>query len=161
MSALHPRFLAESTLGRLARWLRLAGFNTLYDPHPPDAKRLIAICKSEGRTLLTRTRSIVRMAGTIAVHIDANAPEDQIGQLIRQMRLQPEALRPLTRCACCNCRVEAVQAQELYGLVPEYVMQQHAEFKACPQCHHIYWRGSHAQRWLLRMDRWFDFPKDD
>lgn len=150
-----PRFLVDSTLGRLAKWLRLAGFDTLYDTRTPNPDLLARICRQENRTLLTRIRMIGPVDVADMVCITFNAPEDQIRQVINELGLGPEALKPLTRCARCNCLVQEPSKAVLFSRVPEYILQNHTVFRECPQCDRIFWQGSHAKRWLAFMDGWF------
>lgn len=151
------RFVAESTLGRLAKWLRLAGFDTLYDPHPPDAHALDRLAQQGRRTILTRTRRIQdRLGDEKVVLIAGNDPADQVRQLVHEMGWRPEDLKPLSRCARCNHLLRDVTKADVQHRVPEYVLLIHEAFQRCPGCRRIYWQGSHATRWLTWITQWFE-----
>jgi uncharacterized protein len=148
--AIEPiRFVADSTLGKLAKYLRLAGFDTLLDRQVPDARRLAEMAGGQ-RIILTRSTKVKRSLAA-AVLIEHNQPLAQIQQVFAQLRLQPSHAHPLTRCAVCNLELEPLSKADATGKVPEYVWRAHTRFKTCQQCRRVYWRGTHAHRWLERM----------
>jgi uncharacterized protein len=153
-------FVADATLGKLARYLRLAGFDTLLDIHTPSAGRLSALAHGH-RTILTRSHEVHRRLGATIplIYICANEPSAQARQVVTELSLQPEQLRPMTRCSVCNHVLVRQSKVATQGQIPDYVWQQHPEFNACPQCHRIYWPGSHARRWRDQMERWFGAEK--
>ena len=149
-------FVAESTLGRLCKWLRMAGFDTLYDRRVPDEAQLVALAVSQDRMVLTRTRRIFsRLPSTRAVFIACNDPRDQIVQVIDILGVRREDLRPLTRCLTCNASLAPCPRESVQGRVPEYIGQTQHVYRICPQCNRLYWPGSHAQRCLEMIDGWF------
>ncbi len=150
-----PCFVAESTLGKLAHWLRLAGFDTLYDLQVPDARRLAAR-SAGGRIILTRTIAVFQKLPTqSAVYIGYNAPMDQVRDLMSQLNIKRNDLRPFTRCADCNQTLLPIDKHDARGRVPEDVWQRHDRYQGCPHCGRLFWAGRHASRWLTAMDRWF------
>jgi hypothetical protein len=153
-------FVADATLGKLARYLRLAGFDTLLDMHTPMAERLSALAHGH-RTILTRSNEVRRRLGATfpLIFIHANEPSAQARQVVTELRLQPEQLRPMTRCSVCNHLLTRLSKVESLGQIPDYVWQKHTEFNGCPQCHRIYWPGSHALRWRDQMEQWFGGEK--
>lgn len=153
-SAEQPTFLSECTLGRLSKWLRLAGFDTRYDSQTPDVKRLANICSQENRILLTRTQRVKEQL-TICktIFIPYNDPVEQFRLVAHEMSLKAEDLRPLTRCARCNHLLEKASKEVVTNKVPEYVMQTQETFKHCTQCGRIYWPGTHVSRWLAFMNQ--------
>lgn len=151
-----PRLLAESTLGRLAKWLRLAGFDTRYDPHCPDPTRLAQICRQEKRVLLTRTLGIVpSLPAADVILIPCNPPVEQARLVMHALGLKAKDMRPMTRCGTCNRLLEKVNKSLVANRVPEYVLQNQTTFNQCPQCRRLYWQGSHTSRWLTFMEQWF------
>jgi uncharacterized protein len=149
-------FIVDSTLGKLAKYLRLAGFDTLQDTQIPDARRLADMAGGQ-RIILTRSTKVKRSLAD-AVLIEHNQPLSQIRQVITQLRLKPSHQHPLTRCALCNLGLEPLSKADALGKVPEYVWRAHTRFKTCPQCRRVYWRGSHAHRWLERVGSIVDLP---
>jgi uncharacterized protein len=149
-------FVVDSTLGKLAKYLRLAGFDTLQDTQIPDAGRLADMAGGQ-RIILTRSTKVKRSLAD-AVLIEHNEPLSQIRQVVAQLRLQPSHAHPLTRCAVCNLELEPLSKADAIAKVPEYVWRAHTRFKTCPQCRRVYWRGTHAHRWLERVGGIVDFP---
>jgi uncharacterized protein len=151
-----PSFVADSTLGKLAGYLRLAGFDTLLDPGVPDARRLSALAGAD-RTVLTRSRAVRRGLGAErVVFIEPDAPPAQMRQVMAALGLRRRDCRPLTRCAACNQPLEALSRDAAAGRVPDHVWRHCDPFQTCRQCGRVYWKGTHARRWLDRMALFFD-----
>lgn len=148
------RFAAESTLGRLVKWLRLAGFDTVCEPGIPDARKL-ANHLGQGRIVLTRTERIYKAlnSGQVLLIKDNNVG-DQFRQVIQSEGIKPASLEPFMRCSICNQILEPVGRDTARGLVPDYIWQTAAVFKRCKGCFRIYWPGSHARRVLLQLENW-------
>jgi len=152
----HPKFVAECTLGRLAKWLRMAGFDTLYDPQPPKVARIKAYAAQPPRIVLTRTLTVYRNIEHIPlIFLRADHPMDQMRIVIRRCDLLRAQCRPFSRCLKCNRRVEACDVDDVRERVPEHVLLNHVNFRCCPQCRGIFWPGSHLQRGLDLIDAWF------
>lgn len=150
------RFVADSTLGRLARWLRLMGFDTAFDAKPPDPHRLI-IRGADGRLVLTRSPAVYQhMADCPALLVDSEVPRKQVRQIICELHIGREEARPFTRCVACNGALRLFSKVDAAGFVPDYVLQHQARFHQCLRCHRIYWPGSHYRRGLEMMDQWFE-----
>lgn len=150
-----PAFVADSTLGKLARHLRLAGFDTLLDTGRPNAQRLAGLSHGR-RIILTRSTGVKKALGderVVLIHDDH--PAIQMAQVIADCDVQREALRPMTRCALCNRMLDPLAKDQARGRVPDYVWQQHDQYNECPSCKRVYWRGTHADRWMKRMEKWF------
>lgn len=146
------RFTAESTLGKLAKWLRLLGFDTLFEQSPPEA----AAADPE-RVVLTRTRSrFERLPDDRRIFIHFDLPEAQLQEVIEQVPLTPAMLAPFTRCIRCNEPIESAARSRVRDRVPDYVWQTQATFRQCPCCGRIYWPGTHTARSLERIRRLFD-----
>jgi uncharacterized protein len=151
-----PTFVADSTLGRLVKNLRLAGFDTLFDRGVPDDRNLIRLAAGR-RIILTRSNR-VRSAptGSGMVFIEDDRPSLQMRQVLGELRLNPDDLRPFSRCALCNQALVPLSRQEALPHVPDYVRQQHTTFQQCPDCRRVYWQGSHTERWKKHMQAWFE-----
>lgn len=151
-----PLLLVDCTMGKLARWLRLAGIDTALDQRPPDALRLRQISDIEHRTILTRSRDVFQKNGPDrSVLIGFNAPMEQARQVMQHFEIRRHALKPLSRCAECNVMLSPQPKDAILGLVPDYVWQQHELFLRCSQCRRIYWPGTHAHRSKHLIDQWF------
>jgi uncharacterized protein len=148
-------FVADSTLGKLAKTLRLAGFDTLLDKRVPDACNLIRLA-AEKRIILTRsTRVYKALASGKTLFIQDERPSVQMHQVITSLGLEPDDLRPLSRCAPCNRILDPMSKDDALCCVPEHVWNQHSVFKQCPDCKRVYWQGSHAEQWIKHMQNWF------
>ncbi len=146
------RFVADRMLGRLARMLRLLGYDTLYSPEMTTTQ-LREIAQSEKRVVLTRGRTEERFPGLDNVFSlkSENAPQ-QLREMVQQFRLDAQGSL-WTRCTLCNSVIEKVEKTEVEFLVEPKVFQLYDQFFRCSGCGHIYWRGSHVER-ILRNLTW-------
>lgn len=149
MNAPEPvvRFMADAMLGRLARWLRILGYDTAYEKVITD-EALIERAIREDRWLLTRDRhlalrKLIRGRHTL---IAGDLVEGQLHQLNRDLALDLDLNhRRGYRCADCNVVLTALSHGEAASLVPPYVSQQYEEFLQCPGCRRVFWPGTHWQ----------------
>lgn len=146
-----PRFVADAMLGRLARWLRILGYDTLYDPDWSDA-HLARLARAEDRILLTRDLGLARRRGLRVLVIAHEDLPSQLDQLHRALGVQ--AVAPLTRCPVCNEPLEDIPKDHAWGQVPPYVFCTQEWFHLCPACNRFYWRGTHWERMRALMARW-------
>lgn len=137
-----PRLLADCMLGRLAKWLRLLGYDTAYETDCTDHE-LARRARAEGRVLLTRDRELARRRGLETLLIESEQLEQQIEEV--QEALGPPPDPSLSRCSVCNVVLEDVSADEVADRVPPYVLETHTEFRHCPGCGRVYWSGSHVR----------------
>ncbi len=137
-------FAVAQPLGRLARWMRLMGFDTLYEPGVTPA-RFEKRCH-EG-IYLTRTRAAGEQTGK-RIQIETDRVKEQLQEVVSALGLQMSDLNPFSRCAGCNAVVHKMDKQRLKSQVPDYVWETHRHFSRCSQCRRIYWPGSHTRRSL-------------
>lgn len=130
-------------LGTLAKWLRILGYDTLYDPALDD-DQLVRITRAENRVLLTRDQQLAERRGVRVLLVADEALEDQIHQVLSDLQLVPEQI--LSRCPVCNGELEVADRNLVQARVPAYVAQTHRVFRRCPGCERIYWRGTHWER---------------
>ena len=143
------KFLADAMLGRLAKWLRILGYDTTYSPQLEDHD-LVRIARAEGRLLLTRDRELTKRKGLRCLLIEGDRFDEQMRQLLRDLDLNTD--RSFSRCVQCNTVLRSVGKEEVNERVPLYVLHQHASFSLCPRCAKVYWRGTHWQRMRQRID---------
>ncbi|MBZ0157663.1 MAG: Mut7-C RNAse domain-containing protein [Alphaproteobacteria bacterium] len=141
-----PRFIADTMLGSLAKWLRLLGFDTLYFKKGDDSE-LVRIARQEGRILLTRDTGIARRKGTGAlILLQANTTREQVREVVRALS-SPGFLQGLqgatSRCMRCNGVLFAAGREEVADAVPEHIFLSYASFLKCGSCGKVYWGGSH------------------
>lgn len=146
-----PRFAADAMLGRLARWLRLLGFDTRWQADVSD-EALVREALSEDRILLTRDRRLPEEWTVVAtVVLESEDLREQLAELGARLALASHA-RPFTRCNRCNEPLAAASREEVAGRVPPPVAAKHTEFVRCPRCDRVYWAGSHVARMRAVLD---------
>jgi uncharacterized protein with PIN domain len=144
-------FIADHMLGRLAQWLRICGYDTVFSPRYDDAD-IMRIALREGRVILTRDRGLVaRAAARDFIFIESQEHTEQLRQVFGALKLKPDLGRIFTICPECNRKVEAVAKDAVSKLVPPYVYQRHDIYSRCPGCHRIFWRGTHHERTLEKL----------
>jgi len=138
-------FAAESTLGKLAKWLRILGFDTYYESDF-SAKKAIDSGRKK-RILLTRTERVrdCKLSQEV-IFITSNNPFEQIREVINTLGIVYTNTRPFSRCIRCNTRIKQVDKDSVQGNVPDFIWGTHDTFQACSQCRRIYWPGSHTER---------------
>jgi hypothetical protein len=150
-----PRFAAEKTLGRLAKWLRLLGFDTLYE-FESSGKKFIEILEND-RILLTRTRRIQKQfASRKLIFVESDHLAQQLKQIFRELDINAVQTRPFSRCLQCNTSIVIVEKTTIWGRVPDYIFDTHDRFQKCPECDRIYWPGSHTRRSLEKIRQLLD-----
>jgi len=138
-------FVADAHLGRLARYLRLLGFDTLFDNDPGD-EALARVSVEEGRVLLSRDRALLRRpAITHGLWVPTVRPREQLRYVLERLDLF-RLLRPFTRCTVCNGSLAVADKRTLGDEVPSRVRAAFADFWRCSDCGRVYWEGSHYER---------------
>lgn len=139
------RFVADAHLGALARLLRMAGYDTLYDNgyHDDEIER---IAREEARVLLTRDRELLkRRTVELGCYLHALDPTEQLGELFARLRLGA-GMRPFSLCLRCNLPLRPVAKDDVLDRLPPRVAASHEEFTLCDNCGRVYWKGSHHAR---------------
>ena len=149
-----PCFAAEKTLGKLAKWLRLLGFDTLYQSEFAADEFIENL--GNDRILLTRTQHI-RTKSTISrlIFVHSDHWVEQLKQIILELGLNAAQTRPFSRCLHCNILIVTAEKEALWGRVPDYIFESHDHFLTCPKCAKVYWSGSHTERGLEMIQKFF------
>jgi hypothetical protein len=134
-----PKLLADAMLGKLARWLRVAGYDTLYVQGEDAA--IAHRARAEGRILLTRDRGLAKRRGLQTILVHEGTVEEQLAQVIDEVGEHPSEIKP--RCMLCNEPLMSISPGEAMKRVPPYVAKTHDVFQACPACGRVYWKGTH------------------
>ena len=146
------KFIADRMLGKLAKQLRMLGYDTVYS-RSEDAYLLIKLAREEGRVILTRSTKLTpRRPEDHIVRIMEDKPSRQLRELIQReiISLHEEPL--FSRCLLCNILLDEIPREEAEGKVPDFIFYQQKEFSRCPQCSRIYWQGSHQDHMKKRID---------
>ena len=138
-----PLFLADAMLGRLSRWLRLMGYDTLYASALSD-HQIAARARAEGRIVLTRDRELARRRGVRCLLIQSQFLKEQIKQVVDILDLSLGRNAP--RCSQCNAQLEPATRDEVRARVPAHVSSTYTRFRRCASCNKVYWQGSHWQK---------------
>jgi uncharacterized protein with PIN domain len=145
------KFLVDRMLGKLAKDLRLLGYDTFYFKGE-NPLELIDLGRREGRVILTRnSRLTPRRPEDQIVQITEDDPALQLRQLVCGDRIQLDEDCLFSRCLLCNAVLEKVSRQEVEGKVPDFIFHQHKAFVRCPRCQKIYWRGTHQENMERRL----------
>lgn len=155
-----PKFICDVHLWKLARRLRLLGYDTQYDPRWDDAQ-LADISQKQGLILLTRDRGLlIRRKVERGMYIYNTDPEKQVKELIRRLGLRGLAA-PFTRCLLCNGFLEPVNmadqemAKKVKSLIPGEILKWADEFHYCPSCRKMFWKGSHYLKLIKKLEEYF------
>jgi uncharacterized protein with PIN domain len=136
------RFVADSHLGRLARFLRLLGIDTLYERDWAD-RELIQISTSQQRIILTRDVGLLKHGSvTHGSYIRATDPREQVTEVVRRFHLARH-VTPFSRCMACNGELTPVAKEEIAHRLPPETRRHVDDFQVCPSCNKIYWQGAH------------------
>ncbi len=137
-------FKAETTLGKLAKWLRILGFDTVCQAGVSGNGFLDPAGKN--RILLTRTKSVRdRSTDNKLVFIKSNDPLEQVREVLQALGIGAADTRPFSRCTRCNILTRQADKDTVRSLVPDYVWETNSTFQICNRCERIYWPGSHTQ----------------
>jgi uncharacterized protein len=139
------RFVADAHLGGLARLLRMAGFDTIYD-NGLSGDQVEALAADQERVVLTRDRELLKRRWiAYGCYVRAQKPEAQLHELFERFALAERA-RPFTRCLHDNAPLRAVAKAAVLDRLPPQVAAAQDEFNTCDVCGRVYWKGSHWQR---------------
>jgi uncharacterized protein with PIN domain len=140
------KFVADNNVGKLARWLRLIGYDTLLFKQKDDAQ-MIRIALSEDRVILTKDTQFMKRRlvtnGTLkTVHIEQDDPRLQVQEVVKTLGLDYH-FKPFSVCLECNRALIARGKDEVRRSVPVRVLETQTQYTQCPACHRIYWPGTH------------------
>jgi len=145
------RFVLDVHLGKLARYLRLCGFDTLYDNSYED-HTIVAISLSEHRVILTRDIGILKYSTVQHGYwLRSDQPGQQLREVIRRFDLKQQ-IQMFTRCMECNGIIMPVEKQKIAGDLPEGTRKYYQKFYQCLECGKIYWKGSHYHDMIRRIE---------
>ena len=144
-----PRLFVDAMLGRLARWLRLAGYDAAYWRDGSD-EALMAAARAEGRLIVTRDRALAGRRGVAALWVAGETLDAQINEVQAALGGHPE---PFTRCPECNGALADLPHAAARDLVPPYVWHTQSHFRRCPGCGRVYWKGTHWPAMAARLEQ--------
>jgi uncharacterized protein with PIN domain len=142
------KFIADNNVGKLARWLRLIGYDTVLFKQKDDGQ-MIRTALSDSRVILTKDaqfmkRRLVTNGKLKTIHIKQDDPKLQVQEVVEALKLNYH-FRPFSLCLECNRALIARDKEQVKNLVPAHVFETQTEYSQCPICHRIYWPGTHWQ----------------
>ena len=152
------RFVLDTHLGKLARYLRLLGFDTLYNNAWHDAGLAEIASAGDKRILLTRDYGLLkRKQVTHGYFVRNDKPEEQVREVLARFHLW-QAVRPFSRCTQCNGLIQPVEKVQVLDRLPHRVAEVFDRFSACMDCKRVYWQGSHYDHMLRIIDGLLNKP---
>jgi uncharacterized protein with PIN domain len=145
MAVPRVKFIVDHNVAKLARWLRMMGYDTTIFSEIDDWQ-MIRTALIENRVIITRDtgvmkRRVITSGKLKALLVTGDDPENQIKQVINAFQLDTQ--KSLTLCIECNASLVSIDQEEAKSRVPPYVYQTKSKFFECPVCHRVYWQGSH------------------
>ncbi|MGZ3538744.1 MAG: Mut7-C RNAse domain-containing protein [Thermodesulfobacteriota bacterium] len=149
------KFVADHMLGKLAKELRMLGYDTLYY-RGETGYPFIRLAREEGRVILTRNSKLLpRKPEDRVVRITEDKPSLQLRELIQKGYISFNEEKSYSRCLLCNAPLDRISRGEAEGKVPDFIFYQSKEFSRCPHCLKIYWPGSHLDHMKIKMKELF------
>ncbi len=142
-----PKFIADVHLGKLTRYLRMVGFDVLYENNFEDDE-IVKISLEEKRAILTKDRGILKQSEvTHGYWVRSSKVKEQVVEIIKRFDLK-KLIKEFTRCIECGSMLESISKNEIINELPPKVSKSQTEFSRCPSCEKLYWKGTHYHRML-------------
>ena len=148
------RFIADAMLGKLSKWLRMIGFDTLYYRDSED-DMLVKLAIKENRQILTRKTSLKNrkdIKDRLFFIIDNN-PLKQLQEVNEHYHIKIQPHKLLTLCLICNQRLKEIPAELARDKVPDFVANTETTFSICPYCKRVFWKGTHYEHMVKRIKK--------
>ncbi|HEX76973.1 MAG TPA: hypothetical protein G4O03_00970 [Dehalococcoidia bacterium] len=151
---MEPKFLVDHNVAKLARWLRMIGYDALLFQGEDDGQ-MVRLALAQGRVLLTKDtqimlRRVVAEGRVKAVLIEVDEPREQLRQVVEALGLD-YGFNPFSRCLECNALLQPRDQEAVRHLVPPYVYRTRNRYVQCPTCQRVYWQGTHWQAMRRRL----------
>ncbi len=146
------KFVVDCMLGKLAKWLKILGFDVVYDNKANDSE-LLNLARKQGRILLTRDLLLLEGAKDIAgLFIESEKWQEQVEQVIRELGLRHKA-KPYSRCIQCNVELKNLPKKRAKNLVAPFIFEHAASFAVCPSCGRVFWQGTHFEDMEFKIEK--------
>ena len=150
------KFIVDLNAGKLAKWLRIIGYDALLFTDEDDGK-MIKIALSENRVILTKDSQIMKRrlvaSGKLkAILIKGDNPKTQLQQIANALDLDYR-FKPFSVCLECNQNLIERCKDEISSLIPPYVLKTQNQYMECPSCHRVFWRGTHWQAMSQELEK--------
>jgi len=147
------KFLCDQMLGTLAKWLRIYGFDTFFASSQIKDEDLVEIAKNENRTLITRDKELIYSAkrqNIKTIELKTTDLDEQIKQVLNGEVIDKSKF--LSRCIICNNTIVTISKEKIKKKVPPRIFENNDEFWYCKKCDKIYWKGTHYDDMLKKID---------
>lgn len=147
------KFLCDQMLGTLAKWMRIYGFDTFYANREMGDKELIYICRNENRILISRDKTLIKWAireNLETIEIKTTDINEQIRKVLSNRQIDSKKF--LSRCLLCNDLVYEIDKDEIKTKIPKKVYDNNEKFWFCKKCDKIYWKGSHFDNMIDKIN---------
>jgi len=147
------KFITDASLARLAKWLRILGYDTAVFTREAG-REMLRQAEAEDRIVLTRRRDMIerQFAGTLFLITDVIVGK-QLDAVIKKFSLKIDRRKMFGICLECNQKLQPVKREEVRDLVPQFVFENCAQYNQCSSCHRIYWMGTHPRNVLRFMEK--------
>ncbi len=146
------KFVVDCMLGKLAKWLRILGFDAAYWSKADDHE-LLDCARRENRILLTKDHRLLEASKDVRnLFIDSDDWREQLDQVLRELHLNPK-IRPYSRCLACNCALKPLRKEKARNLVAPFVFERASTFAICPECGRVFWPGTHYEDMDITVSR--------
>ena len=136
------KLILTKELGRLAKWLRILGFDASYYKENNSGSLIIEALREE-RIILTKNHHLPKSRGIKIVVLEKEKIKEQILEALKVLKLRPDSDKMFTRCIICNEELAGIKKEQIKAKVPEYVYKTQEAFITCPKCKRVYWQGTH------------------
>jgi uncharacterized protein with PIN domain len=138
------KFVVDCMLGKLAKWLKILGFDVAYLNKARDSD-LLRIARQEKRILLTRDHRLLEGAKDIqSLFIESEKWPEQVEQVLGKLNLQQKT-KPYSRCLECNVKLKKLLKKKAKNLVAPFIFERAASLAICPSCGRVFWPGTHFE----------------
>jgi uncharacterized protein with PIN domain len=147
------KFLTDSNLGKLAKWLRILGYDTTLYSGNAD-RNFLRKAQREGRVVLTRKKDMTarQFSGKLII-VGSDHVQEQILEVMEKLSISADVGQLFSICVRCNEALVAVDKKDVAGMVPAFVYDTHSAFRICPSCKGIYWPGTHIDNALNHLKK--------
>jgi uncharacterized protein with PIN domain len=145
------KFIVDCMLGKLAKWLKILGFDAVFFSKIEDSELLI-LAHKEGRILLTRDNGLLEKSRDIqTLFIGSEDWNEQVEQVLDKYKLW-QNIQPYSRCIECNVKLKELPKSRARNLVTPFVFEKAEAFAICPSCGRIFWKGTHHEDMEYKID---------
>jgi uncharacterized protein with PIN domain len=144
-------FIVDCMLGKLAKWLKILGFDAVFFSKIEDTE-LLALARKEKRILLTRDNGLIEKSRDIqTLFIESEDWNHQIEQVLNELKLWQD-VQPYSRCIECNAELKDLPKDRARNLVTPFVFEKVDAFAICPSCDRVFWKGTHHQDMEVKLE---------